>query len=106
MTPASQAMPVTRIHSWSLSPRQLTIFLVLLILALAIRLIQISHPLVDQGSWLQADVALIAKSLYRHGLNIVYAEINCAGPAGYVGAEFPLVPLLAAGLYVIYSTRP
>jgi Dolichyl-phosphate-mannose-protein mannosyltransferase len=65
----------------------------------------ISQPFVDEWSWRQADVAMIAENSYRYGFHLCYPEINQARPAGYVGTEFPLVPLLAAGLYLLFSVQ-
>src|SRR5262245_58910878 len=49
---------------------------------------------------------MIADNLHRHGFNLFYPRIGWAGLApGYVGAEFPLVPLLAALLYRIFGVQ-
>jgi 4-amino-4-deoxy-L-arabinose transferase-like glycosyltransferase len=74
--------------------------------ALGIRLIAISQPYVDAWSWRQADVAMIAENFYRHSFVLFYPQINWAGTApGYVGTEFPLVPLLAALLYGAFGVQ-
>lgn len=74
--------------------------------ALAIRLFKIDQPFVDAWSWRQADVAMIAENFYRRSANILYPRINWAGSApGYVGTEFPLVPGLAALLYVAFGVQ-
>jgi 4-amino-4-deoxy-L-arabinose transferase-like glycosyltransferase len=79
--------------------------LLLLAIGLGIRLIGISQPFVDEWSWRQSDVAMIAENFYRHGFHIWSPEINWAGPGGYVGTEFPLVPLLAAVLYPLFGVQ-
>ena len=78
----------------------------LLLLGLICRLIRISQPFVDQWSWREADVAMIAGNFFRHGFNIFYPQIDWGGPApGYVGTEFPLVPFLAALLYRLFGVQ-
>jgi hypothetical protein len=73
---------------------------------IAARVFNVTQPFVDAWSWRQADVAMIADNLHRHGFNVFYPRIGWAGPApGYVGAEFPLVPLLAALLYRIFGVQ-
>jgi hypothetical protein len=79
--------------------------LLLLAVGLGIRLVGISQPFVDEWSWRQSDMAMIAENFYRQGFHVLYPEINWAGPTGYVGTEFPLVPLLAAGLYPVVGVR-
>jgi dolichyl-phosphate-mannose-protein mannosyltransferase len=75
-----------------------------LALGVCIRLIGISQPFADTWSWRQADVAMIAENFYRHGYNIFYPQINWAGPhPGYVGTEFPLVPLIASLFYNLFG---
>jgi hypothetical protein len=82
------------------------LLLALLVGGLVIRLIAITQPFVDSWSWRQADVAMIAENFYRHGFNILYPEINWAGPApGYVGTEFPLLPFLAAVCYLLFGVQ-
>src|SRR5439155_26154389 len=45
--------------------------------------------------------AMIARNFYTGGFNIFYPQVDWAGAApGYAGYEFPLVPFIAALLYV------
>jgi len=75
-------------------------------LGTSIRLINIFQPFVDDWSWRQADVAMIAENFYLHGFNILYPQINWAGHLpGYVGTEFPLLPFLASLLYVFFGVQ-
>ncbi len=47
---------------------------------------------------------MIAENFSRNGFQVFFPQINWAGPApGYVGTEFPLVPLLAALLYRLFG---
>jgi 4-amino-4-deoxy-L-arabinose transferase-like glycosyltransferase len=77
-----------------------------LLLAVAVRLIKISQPYVDEWSYKQGTIAMIAENFYRNGFNIFYPQINWAGSAaGYIGTEFPLVPFLASLLYVPFGVQ-
>jgi 4-amino-4-deoxy-L-arabinose transferase-like glycosyltransferase len=70
------------------------------ILAIAVRLIWINQPFVDQWSWRQSDVAAIARNFFEHGFHFGYPQIDWAGgSAGYVGTEFPILPFVAAICY-------
>src|SRR5216117_4395268 len=70
------------------------------IFAVAIRLTLIDQPYVDHWSWRQSDVAAIARNFFEHGFRFGYPQIDWAGgSAGYVGAEFPILPFLAAICY-------
>jgi 4-amino-4-deoxy-L-arabinose transferase-like glycosyltransferase len=78
----------------------------LFLLALAVRLIKISQPYVDEWSFKQGTIAMIAENFYRNGFNIFYPQINWAGSSpGYIGTEFPLVPFLASLLYVPFGVH-
>jgi 4-amino-4-deoxy-L-arabinose transferase-like glycosyltransferase len=78
----------------------------LVALALSTRLIKISQPYVDEWSFKQGTIAMIAENFYRNGFNFLYPQINWAGSsAGYIGTEFPLVPFLASLLYVPFGVH-
>ena len=73
----------------------------MLLAALSVRLIAIAQPYTDDWSWRETSVAMIARNFYAGGFNFFYPQIDWAGPApGYAGYEFPLVPFIAALLYV------
>ena len=57
------------------------LLLAVLVIGCLIRLLGVTQPFVDRWSWRQADVAMIAENFYRHGFNILYPQINWAGPA-------------------------
>src|SRR6266536_3251076 len=77
-----------------------------LVAALSVRLAGITEPLVDTWSWRQTDVAMIAENFYQHGFKLLYPQIDWAGSfPGYVGTEFPLVPFLAALLYLPFGVQ-
>ena len=67
-------------------------------MAVAVRLIAINQPYIDNWSWRQSDVAAIARNYYENGFHFAYPQIDWAGDApGYVGTEFPILPFLAEG---------
>jgi hypothetical protein len=78
----------------------------LVVFGISLRLVRISTPFVEKWAWREADVAMIAENFYRGGFNILYPQINWAGNApGYVGTEFPLVPLAAALAYLLFGVH-
>jgi 4-amino-4-deoxy-L-arabinose transferase-like glycosyltransferase len=87
-----------------LEPHEVLALLAALAGGVAIRLIHIAQPFVDGWSWRESDVAMIARNFSRHGFNIFFPQIDWAGNApGYVGTEFPLVPFMASGLYLLFG---
>ena len=76
------------------------VVLLLWILAVAVRLVLIDQPYVDDWSWRQSDVAAIARNFFEGGFRFGYPQIDwAANSAGYVGTEFPILPFLAAICY-------
>src|SRR5437667_11330261 len=72
------------------------------IFAVAVRLILIGQPYIEELSWRQSDVAAIVRNFYENGFHFAYPQIDWAGGApGYVGTEFPILPFLAAICYKI-----
>src|SRR6266568_104593 len=70
------------------------------ILAVAARLILIDQPYIDRWSWRQSDVASIARNFEENGFHFTHPQIDWAGDApGYVGTEFPILPIIAAIAY-------
>ena len=59
----------------------------------------LTTPMVETHGWRQVETASIARSLYEERFNPFYPEVNWGGPNGYVEAEFPLLPSLAAAVY-------
>lgn len=73
---------------------------VIVIVAVAVRLIAIDQPFVDRWSWRQSDVAAVARNYYANGFHFARPQIDWAGnAAGYVGTEFPILPFAAALSY-------
>jgi hypothetical protein len=76
------------------------------VVAVAVRLIAIDQPYIDNWSWRQSDVAAIARNFYEHGFHFAYPQIDWAGDApGYVGTEFPILPFLAALFYKLWGVH-
>jgi 4-amino-4-deoxy-L-arabinose transferase-like glycosyltransferase len=68
--------------------------------AIAVRLIAITQPFIDNWSWRESDVAAIARNFSENGFRFAYPQIDWAGDAaGYVGTEFPLLPFAVALMY-------
>src|SRR6266481_376896 len=76
------------------------------ILAVAVRLIGINQPYIDNWSWRQGDVAAIARNYFQGGFHFARPQIDWAGDQpGYVGTEFPVLPFLAAICYKIVGVH-
>ena len=76
------------------------------ILAVAVRLIWINQPYIDNWSWRQSDVATIARNYLQGGFHFARPQIDWAGDApGYVGTEFPILPFLAAICYKMFGVH-
>jgi 4-amino-4-deoxy-L-arabinose transferase-like glycosyltransferase len=89
-----------------LQRRETLVLAGLVALTVALRLYKITQPFIDEWSFKQGTIAMIAENFYRNGFNIFYPQINWAGPeAGYIGTEFPLVPFLASLLYVPFGVH-
>jgi len=85
-------------------PTQLAIFIS--ILAIATRFFLIDQPYIDNWSWRQSDVAVIARNFYQNGFHFAYPQIDWAGDApGYVGTEFPVFPFVAAICYKFFGVH-
>ncbi|PYL31969.1 MAG: hypothetical protein DMF35_09285 [Verrucomicrobia bacterium] len=76
------------------------------VLAVAVRLIGINQPSIDNWSWRQSDVAAIARNYFQGGFHFAHPQIDWAGDQpGYVGTEFPVLPFLAAICYKIVDVH-
>src|ERR1700730_413654 len=70
------------------------------LVAIAVRLLAINQPFIDPWSWRQSDVAAIARNYFQNGFHFAWTQIDWAGDQpGYVGTEFPILPLIAAVSY-------
>jgi len=76
------------------------------ILAVAVRLVWINQPYIDDWSWRQSDVAAIARNYFQGGFHCARPQIDWAGDQpGYVGTEFPILPFAAAICYKIFGVH-
>ena len=74
--------------------------LLIALFCLAIRLIYVNQPLVDDQNWRQTDTAAIARNFYEEDFRLLYPRVDWRGTTeGYVECEFPLYPYLVALLY-------
>jgi len=71
--------------------------------ALALRLLYVTAPLLDAHRWRQVDTAAIARTFYEERFNVLRPEANWGGAQGAVESEFPLLPALAAILYTLFG---
>lgn len=71
--------------------------------AVALRLLYITAPLLDAHRWRQVDTASIARTFYEERFNPFKPEVNWGGAHGAVESEFPLLPALAALLYTVFG---
>lgn len=90
------------------SPTRVSTRLILIMLvAVLLRLYGINSPLTDGGHERQTQVAMIARNLYRDGMNVLYPRLDIFAPEpGYIGLEFPLQSALMAGVYYYFDEAP
>lgn len=76
----------------------------ILLLALGLRLYQVTQPFTDAFSWRETSVAMMAENYFRTSWNIFYPTVNWSGPQpGYQGREFQTVSYIAALLYLVFG---
>jgi len=93
--PHSSAHPSTKLDSK---------ILLIALFCLAIRLIYINQPLVDDQNWRQTDTAAIARNFYEEDFRLLYPRVDWRGTTeGYVESEFPLYPYWVALLYRVFG---
>jgi 4-amino-4-deoxy-L-arabinose transferase-like glycosyltransferase len=67
---------------------------------LALRLIGLDEPLIDQQAWRQADTAAMARNFFVEGYDLLRPRVDWRGiSSGVVETNFPLYPYLVACLY-------
>jgi 4-amino-4-deoxy-L-arabinose transferase-like glycosyltransferase len=70
---------------------------IILLIAVAIRLININMPILEGTATRQVQTAMIARNFFKHGFNILYPRLDTFGSEpGYYVLEFPLLNFLAA----------
>jgi 4-amino-4-deoxy-L-arabinose transferase-like glycosyltransferase len=77
------------------------VLIAILLAGLALRLVDIGAPLIDQQAWRQTDTAAIARNYLAEGLDRpFYPRVDWRGDTlGYVEMNFPLFPYSVALLY-------
>jgi 4-amino-4-deoxy-L-arabinose transferase-like glycosyltransferase len=86
--------------------RAVRLAILMSVLAVAVRLIGINQPYIDNWSWRQGDVAAIARNYFQGGFHFARPQIDWAGDQpGYVGTEFPVLPFLTAICYKIVGVH-
>jgi hypothetical protein len=86
--------------------RRSDVLLLFLVLAIAIlvRLLFVTQPIVDVFSWRQTSTAMIAENIPKNGWNIFFPEVDWTGPGpSYQGREFQLLTLFAAALNAVFG---
>lgn len=77
---------------------------IIILIALTVRLVDITFPVAGWHSWRQADTAAIARNFYENGQSILYPQIDWAGGGtGFVESEFHIYPYTVSILYQIFG---
>ena len=80
------------------------LLIMLILLAVAIRLININAPIIGKQSWRQADTAAISRNFVEEEFNILYPRIDWRGTtSGYVETEFPIYGFIVACFYKMFG---
>ena len=76
--------------------------ILVLVIAAALRLDNITQPFIDDNAWRESSVAMMAQNFYQTSWNIFYPEVNWVGPGpGYQGREFQTVSYITALFYLL-----
>lgn len=77
-----------------------------MILAFALRIQDVSQPLVDYFRWRQASTAMMADNLPANNWNPLWPEVSWTGDQrGYQGREFQTITMAAAALNSLFGWR-
>ena len=78
----------------------------LVLIAIVVRLIGITAPIIGIHAWRQADTAAIARNFYENGFNFFMPQIDWGGSgAGYCETEFPIYSFLVAIGYQLFGIQ-
>ena len=78
--------------------------ILILIIAAALRLDNITQPFIDDNAWRESSVAMMAQNFYQKSWNIFYPEVNWVGPGpGYQGREFQTITYITALFYLLFG---
>jgi hypothetical protein len=83
----------------ALNRRSTRLLWFLVLLGLAVRLVGVTAPYVDQYAWRSIDNAAIARNFVSQGMDIRYPRVDWAGPEGLVETELPLQMYVVAVCY-------
>jgi 4-amino-4-deoxy-L-arabinose transferase-like glycosyltransferase len=76
--------------------------ILILVVAAALRLNNITQPFVDDNAWRESSVAMMAQNFYQTSWNIFYPEVNWVGPGpGYQGREFQTITYITVFFYLL-----
>lgn len=93
---------LTEVQFWI--SRHPLVFLVLI--AIAVRLIGITAPIIGIHAWRQADTAAIARNFYENGFNFLLPQVDWGGAGkGYCETEFPIYSFLVAMFYQLVGVQ-
>jgi 4-amino-4-deoxy-L-arabinose transferase-like glycosyltransferase len=77
---------------------------VILVLAAALRMVQISNPVLGHHSWRQADTAAMARNFVSEEFDFLHPRVDWRGvTTGDVECELPIYPFLCAILYKMFG---
>ncbi|HEX5031078.1 MAG TPA: glycosyltransferase family 39 protein [Candidatus Eisenbacteria bacterium] len=75
-----------------------------LVLAVALRLVHVSAPILGVHSWRQADTAAMARNFHENGYRFLYPQVDWGGSGpGYVECELPAFPYAVALAYSLFG---
>jgi 4-amino-4-deoxy-L-arabinose transferase-like glycosyltransferase len=96
-------MNAIRLHSPAFTDSKVLLF-ILLVLALLLRLYDVTQPFNSAFAWRQCSTAMMAENYYKGNWNIFYPEVSWVGPGpGYQGREFQLVTYITALLFNVFG---
>ena len=82
------------------------ILAVILVLAAALRMVQLNNPVLGHHSWRQADTAAMARNFADEEFSFLHPRIDWRGPTtGHVECELPVYPFLSAILYKVFGVH-
>jgi len=80
------------------------ILLLILAVAFLVRFIRVNAPISGEHSWRQARHAMVARNLYRHGMNVFYPQVDWGGKEPLlIQSEFNIYAYQVALLYQLFG---
>lgn len=82
------------------------ILLLIFAVAFLVRLIRIDAPISGVHSWRQARHAMVARNFYRHGMNVLYPQVDWGGKEPLlIQSEFNIYAYQVALLYKLFGVH-